>query len=141
MDQLSCKIFNTGQRKKQIRAINSSQTMTVLKVNQVWLSLKLVPWSVLPNFSLARMGCKCNHCPRIKKKKSCVLGHFHFTERNLSYKWIEIICYRSHSKLVAEQQIQSRVSCALDKNSCLQSRLSLCSSNELLHCFLMHHMP
>lgn len=105
-------------------------------------SFNLVPQNVpFQNVSWPRMGCKCNHSLRIKKKKSKCSVVFIIQTEKTSHQWIKIVCHRSHSKSVAEQETELRVSCALDKNSCLQNRLSLCSSNELLHCFLMYHVP
>lgn len=127
--------WETGPRREQVRAVNcSSQSMTVL-------TSLTCPHLILQNFCLPRMGCKHNHSLRVKKNIIYVWVIFIVQTGKLRHQRIKIVCHRSHSNPVTEQERESRVSCALDKNSCLQSRLSLCSSNELLHCFLMHYVP
>lgn len=103
----------------------------------------LVPQSVLfQNFYLLRMRCKCNHCSGIKKKKKIMyIGSFPFYGQK---NWVTDELKLFVIDLIVNQlqtRKQLRMSYALDKNSCLQSRLSLCSSYELLHCFLMCHVP
>lgn len=134
--------FKMGHRREQVRAVNNFQAMTVLKINHVWLSFNLVFLNILPKFLFAKSGLHLQSLPLDEKLYK--LGHFHFTDRKAEspMNWIFFFCcYRSCNKSVLEQKTELRVSCALDKNSCLQSRLSLCSSNELLHCFVMCHMP
>ena len=107
------------------------------EVSHVRSSFNLASQTVLfQNVYILWMGCKCNYCPRIKNSHIYWVVSISQTIK-VSRQWIQIICDRSHGKSATE----ARTSCALDRNSCLQSRLRLCGSNDLLRRFLMCHAP